>query len=474
MKALYLLLVVLLYVSFAALAVTAQYACVRGENPMNIEGSITPDDNAQLGRVFRDGKPSTCVGSSGTLHDTTFVRRDTHNFVNPYNENVCVRVETDFTGCGGVGHHMQSVAYSTFNPLSPANNIIGDMGYSSITTGSYSFSVGPNASFQIGVNEFDAGEGCPLYKLKVTYLRNCRQAGTDLTNDGLADPTVYRQDDVSTWYTLDSETGQPVIRNFGTFFDQTPGGSDYTGDGRTDLSVYRNSNHTWYYATNPDSPQTNFASIPWGTTLDRPVAGDFDADGKSDIAIFRPGEGKFYILRSSDGVMQSHQWGSQNDMPISGDFDGDTATDIAISRVTDGAMYWWILNSNYNHGIHQVMHWGITADRPVPGDYDGDAISDVAVFRPSTGIFYVHRSSDSQMQAAKWGINGDVPQPADYDGDLKQDYAVYRPSNGTWYIHNSGSGTSRVLNWGLQFDQPMTTAYRILGAQNIAQVRTER
>jgi hypothetical protein len=465
-----LLLIAALYISFSGEAL-AQYACVRGDTPIQIEGSIVQDDMAQLGRITRDGRPSSCGGDTGSLENQTFLRRDTHSYANPYNETVCVRVEMDFTGCES--HQMQSVAYSSFNPLAPATNILGDSGYSTIGKGSYSFSVGPNASFSVGVNEVEQATGCALYKLKITYLRNCRQAGTDVTNDGQADPTVFRTTPQGgTWYTLDSETGQAIGHAFGAQNDISIGGSDYTGDGRSDLSVYRPSDHTWYYATNPDAPGTNFVGVPWGQNADKPVAGDFDADGKNDIAIFRPFEGRFYILRSSDGVMQSHQWGVSSDTPITGDFDGDTATDIAITRQTAGGIQWWILKSNYRYGFHIGHTWGANSDRVVPGDYDGDTITDIATYRPSTGTFYVYRSSDNQMMAAHWGTNGDVPQPADYDGDGRMDFAVYRPSTGIWYIFNSGTETTRYVNWGAMFDQPMTTAYKIQGAVPPAEALT--
>ena len=456
-------MIIAIYISFAGEAI-AQYACVRGDSPILIEGSITGGDMLQAGRITRDGKPSSCSGDDGAAENALFLRRDTHNLVNPYNETVCVRVEMDFTACAG--NQTQSVAYSSFNPLAPATNIIGDSGYSTINKGSYSFSVGPNANFSIGVNEIDQASGCPQYKLKVTYLRNCRQAGTDLTNDGQADPTVFRSSPQgASWHTLDSSTGEAVSRNFGAMDDIPTGGSDYTGDGRSDLSVYRPSTNTAYYATNPDMPHVNFVGVPWGTVGDKPIAGDFDADGRNDIAIHRPNEGKFYILRSSDGVMQSHQWGTSHDTPVTGDFDGDTATDIAIVRQVGGALQWWILKSNYNYGFHIGHTWGAVSDRPVPGDYDGDTITDVATYRPSTGTYYVYRSSDNQMHAVHWGTNGDVPQPADYDGDGKQDFAVFRPHNGVWYIYNSATGTSRSIHWGLTYDQPMTTSYKIQGAQ---------
>jgi hypothetical protein len=460
------LFILIAYLSFAGEAM-AQYACLRAENPVEIEGSITDGDMLQVGRITRDGKPSTCLqDGSAVLENSTWRRRDTHTLVNPYNETVCVRVEQDFTGCAG--NQTQSVAYSTFQPLTPANNVLGDGGYSTIGKGSYSFSVGPNASFSIGVNELEPSTGCPLYKLKVTYLRNCRQAGTDMTNDGMADPTVFRSTaQGGFWYTLDSETSQPIVRNFGLGNDFAVGGNDYTGDGRTDYSVYRQATKTWFYATDPDTPGTNFVGQPWGVAGDKVVPGDFDGDGKNDIAIFRQSEGRFYILRSSDGALQTHQWGSVGDIPVSGDFDGDTATDVAIVRHVGDNSHWWILKSNYRHGFHVAAHWGVRGDRYVPADYDGDGITDLAIFRNDPGVFYVFRSSNHQMEVFDWGTSGDVPQPADYDGDKKADYAIFRPSNGTWYIHNSGTGTGRVVNWGLAFDQPMTSPYFIQGAQLI-------
>ena len=453
------LLLVLLYISFAVSATHAQIACVRAPEPIMIQGSLNAGDVQQAGRITRDGKPSSCSGDNALLENNTALRRDVHNLVNPYNETVCVRVDVDFTGCAG--NQTQSAAYSAFNPANPAAGVIGDMGYSTINKGTYLFSVGPNSAFTIGVNEVDQNTGCPLYKLKVTYLRNCRQAGTDWTNDGKADLTVYRPSAMSTWYVLDSETDQAISRNFGTVGDLAVGGSDYTGDGKSDFSLYRPSTNTMYYALDQDSPGTNFAGVQWGVTSDKPLAGDFDGDGRNDVAIYRPSEGNFYIMRSSDGVAQVTHWGVSTDNPVVGDFDGDTTTDIAIVRPTLNGAFWWILKSNYNYGFHQVIHWGLAGDKTIPGDYDGDTVTDLAVWRPSEGIFYVRRSTDSTMLAFRFGLETDKPQPADYDGDGKHDFAIYRPSTGQWYVHNSGTETVRVTKFGLSGDQPMASAYRI-------------
>ena len=179
---------VLCIICIASLNTFAQYVCQPGAAPIMIQGSINPGDVQQAGRITRDGSPSSCNGDNAVLESATPVRRDSHNFTNPFNETVCVKVELDFTGCAG--NQTQSVAYSAFNPALPSAGVIGDSGYSTINTGSYLFSVGPNANFTVGVNEIDPGTGCPLYKLKITYLRNCRQPGFDRTNDGRADIAV--------------------------------------------------------------------------------------------------------------------------------------------------------------------------------------------------------------------------------------------------------------------------------------------
>lgn len=450
-------LIVLLSVS----NIDGQVSCLRAPNPTEIQGSINAGDVQQAGRITRDGTPSNCAGEGGAaLENGTALRRDSHNFTNPFNETVCVRVDVDFSGCAS--NQTQSVAYSSYNPATPAANVIGDMGFSTINKGSYLFSVGPNAGFTVVVNEIEANTGCPLYRLKVTYLRECRQPGFDATNDGKADPTVYRPSSISKWYTVDSETGNFLIRDFGKVGDLVTGGSDYTGDGVTDYSIYRPSDNTWYFGNEQANPGANYTAVPWGVAGDRAVPGDYDGDGKNDVAIWRPSEGRYYVLRSSDASLQVVNWGSTNDNPVSGDFDGDHLTDFAIARNTSGGVQWWILKSNYNYGFDQLIQWGLSAgDKRVPADYDGDGQTDVAMWRQSDGVFYVRQSSNGALAAFKWGINGDVPQPADYDGDGRADFAVFRPSNGNWYIFNSGTATIRYLTWGQSGDAPMASPYRI-------------
>jgi hypothetical protein len=234
----------------------AQYVCQPAANPIEITGSINAGDVQQSGRISRDGVPSSCTGDNAEFENNAAVRRDTHNFANPFSEAVCVTVDLDFTGC--TANQLQSVAYSSYNPANPTVNVIGDSGYSTINKGSYSFTVGPNAGFMVVVNEVEPNTGCPLYKLKITYNRNCRQPGFDRTNDGKADITVYRPSSISNWYMLDSSNNSLVGRPFGTVGNVVTGGSDYTGDGQTDLSVYRPSTNSWIYGVNQTTPAQNF------------------------------------------------------------------------------------------------------------------------------------------------------------------------------------------------------------------------
>lgn len=448
-----------IFMSIAVPALQAQYVC-QPATSQTMTGSITAGDLTQLGRITRDGKPSTCLGSGASLENNTILKRDSQNFTNPFSETVCVKVEVDFTGCGG--NQTMSTAYSNYLPTQPANNVIGDMGYSTIAKGTYLFSVGPNANFTITAHEVEQNTGCPSYSIKVTYLRGCRQPGFDKTNDGRADIAIYRTSSTSEWWTLNSEDNQSSVTSFGTVGDIVTGGSDYTGDGKTDLSVYRPSSHTWYYGTNQDTPGINFSATQWGSTGDRPAPGDYDGDGKNDVAIWRESEGRYYVLRSSDNVAQVFQWGTTGDRVATGDFDGDTISDLALVRPTSGGLVWYVLKSNYRYGFDEVNTWGLAAgDVLAPADYDGDSVTDLAVWRESEGTFYIRRSSDLTFQAFKWGMQGDKIQPADYDGDKIADFAVFRPSTGIWYIYNSSTQTVKSVPFGFSTDLPVTAPYRV-------------
>lgn len=431
-------------------------------------GSLTAGDPMQTGRVVRGGIPSTCTGKSNTLQNATPVNYDAYNYVAPVTG--CATVDFNALACAGAT--TQAVAYSTFNPALPATNVIGDFGFSTTGTASFSFPVTSGVGFTVVVHDILEGTNvfCPNYSFTITYRTGCRQAGFDKTNDGKADPTVFRPSD-GTWNIFNSAGGTDMFQ-FGLNGDIITAG-DYTGDGQTDLSTYRPSVNTWFYSTSQTDPQSNVTYVPWGAAGDIPVPGDYDRDGRTDVAVWRPSNGTWYVLRSATSTVSLRQWGRNGDTPVTGDYDGDLINDYVVVRPDDVGVTpnynWYMLQSNFDFGFALLARWGTAGDRIVSGDFDGNAKTDIAVYRPSNGTWHVI-PSDAQngISTARigflWGQMGDIPQPADYDGDRRTDFAVFRPSDGTWYLSNSNNGTYNTFSavpWGTATDQPATSPYRI-------------
>jgi hypothetical protein len=225
---------------------------------------------------------------------------------------------------------------------------------------------------------------------------------------------------------------------------------DFDGDGKTDLSVFDlNAGGQPDYRVIASS--TNVESgVLWGTTGDVPANADFDGDGRDDFAVYRPGEGTWYILRSSDGGVVLARFGIDSDAVVASDYDGDGKDDIAVFRPSTGV--WYITRSR--DGQVLAASFGLTGDKPVNADFDGDGRDDIAVWRPSSGVWYLHRSSDGGVDIAPFGLPTDVPVSGDFDGDGRADIAVFRPSTGVWYLLRSSAGFS-ALHFGLTGDTPM-------------------
>ncbi len=446
----------------------SQYVCQPQGSPIVQSGSLTAGDPLQTGRVVRGGIPSTCTGKSNTLQNTTPVNHDPYNFVAPVTG--CATVDFNALACGGAT--TQVVAYSTFNPAAPATNVIGDFGFSTTGNASFSFPVTSGVPFTVVVHdilETPTNAFCTNYTLTLSYRTGCRQAGYDRTNDGKADPTLFRPS-TGSWEILNS-AGGTESKLFGLSGDIiTPG--DYTGDGQTDVSTYRPSTNTWFYSTSQTSPQTNVAYVPWGVAGDIPVPGDYDRDGKTDVSIWRPSNGTWYALRSSTNTVFQLQWGRNGDIPVVGDYDGDLINDLVVVRPDEAGVapnyQWYLLQSNFDFGFPLTTRWGVAGDRIVSGDFDGNAKTDIAIFRPTDGSWHIIPSNvqnaiNTARRGFLWGLSGDIPQPADYDGDKITDVGVFRPSTGTWYLSNSNNGTYNTFSapvWGTATDQPATSPYR--------------
>jgi uncharacterized delta-60 repeat protein len=227
---------------------------------------------------------------------------------------------------------------------------------------------------------------------------------------------------------------------------------DYDGDGKSDVSVFRASENRWYVLRSSDGV---VAQQVFAVAGDVPVPADYDGDSKTDFAIFRPSSGDWWYLSSINSAQVFVDWGQSGDIPRPSDFDGDGKTDFVLFRPSYNT---WYRISGANGAVSN-KGFGLAGDKPVTGDFDGDGKSDVAIYRPSTGDWWWQSSVDNAQRATHWGISTDLPAPADYDGDGKTDFAVYRPSNGTWYVYNSGSLTSTILNFGIAEDKPVPADY---------------
>ncbi|PYT00097.1 MAG: hypothetical protein DMF63_09005 [Acidobacteria bacterium] len=198
----------------------------------------------------------------------------------------------------------------------------------------------------------------------------------DYDGDGIADIAVVRKDEGSntrTWHILRSSDGHYVGAQFGLANDRLMAG-DYDGDGKTDLVVLRAENGSlrWYILR---SGSNQVVSRLFGNdTGDAPVAVDFGGDGKTDIAVFRRNapasqgptfSGYWFSLDSNSQLpldevpTQFQKFGTAFDEPQPGDFDGDGRTDLAVYR--DGQ--WWIRRTR--DGQVSSHNFGIASDYPM-------------------------------------------------------------------------------------------------------------
>jgi len=220
----------------------------------------------------------------------------------------------------------------------------------------------------------------------------------DYDGDNKTDLAIFRPS-TGQWFVLRSSDGGFSAPTFGASGD-IPVQGDYDGDGKADLAVFRPSTNVWYIS-NSGGGSTITA---FGASGDIPVRGDYDGDGKTDIAIYRAGA--WWIARSTGGVTVTN-FGNGTDKAVPADYDGDNKDDVAVYRPSEGK--WYILRST--NGAVDFITFGLSTDIPVPGDYDGDGKDDTAVYR--NGTWWLNQSTAGVVSAA-FGLSTDTAIPTRY------------------------------------------------------------
>jgi hypothetical protein len=268
----------------------------------------------------------------------------------------------------------------------------------------------------------------------------------DFDGDGKSDFSIFRPS-LGEWWYYRSSDGNNRAFQFGTATDvMTPG--DYTGDGKTDVAFYRNG--IWYILRSEDF---SYYAFPFGLAYDIPAPADYDGDGHTDAAVFRSSENKFYVLKSTGGVVtQVLLSAGTGAVPVSADYNGDGKADFALFSASSKKYIIWAIG-----GVTLLVQ---DPQKSVPMDFDGDGKMDMGFYDPQTGRWYISRFGGSRAYSALFGDPGDIPAPADYDGDGKMDLAVYRPSTGTWWYAASSEGRQhRAVQFGISTDKPVPAAF---------------
>jgi hypothetical protein len=243
----------------------------------------------------------------------------------------------------------------------------------------------------------------------------------DYDGDGKWDVAVWRDAGTvgsqTSFYILRSSDQSLQVVPWGIHGDDPLETQDFDGDGKADPTVVRyvkGQGKVWYSLL---SQTHQIRSVSFGLLEDVSIRGDFDGDGKADLAVYRTEQqvpmNTFFVLRTSDGQVQSYTFGNhQTDSIVPGDFDGDGKTDFAVARgdLNSNQIVWYWRRSS--DGVVRGQQFGAISpggqffDGAVPGDYDGDGKTDLAIWRRNSIVgpayFYVQRSRDG-FTYIQWG-----------------------------------------------------------------------
>lgn len=239
----------------------------------------------------------------------------------------------------------------------------------------------------------------------------------DYDDDAQTDRAVARNEDGQlVWYIEPTSNLDPnapgnnlVTFPFGLATDRAVP-RDYDGDGMADVAVFRPEDSTFYIL--PSTTKT-ISYLPFGQVGDLPYPGDYDGDGKADAAVFRPSNKTFYVLKSSTQTLQTEVFEFAPNRIAPGDYDGDGKWDITYIQFTTMGNRWYIRRSS--DGVLLAVAFAQKTLIPTPSDFDGDQKADISGWDPeevtNLGIWHILRSTDGVEQVIQFGISTDQPVP---------------------------------------------------------------
>jgi hypothetical protein len=135
---------------------------------LNESGSIDAAGQTQLGRIFRDGIPSTCGNKAypGIFSVGTNFGYTVHGPYGPLTQDTCITINFDVGTCGTDGH---AIAYlGGYDPNNQAAGFLGDVGSS--VSQPFMFTVPAGQSFSIVVTNTSSLVSCDYSFASSTFM----------------------------------------------------------------------------------------------------------------------------------------------------------------------------------------------------------------------------------------------------------------------------------------------------------------